>query len=290
MAASFERAMGANETDRPSDSLLVIFPGSTESEEAVALLSDIGIYDPYMVRNRLRTRLPSVFGPCKRDEVAGPVGDRLASSGVKFMAVARDFLDAPFGGFDVVRCRFGAETIRLWDGDAKERTLFSKEGLLVVEAVYDTKKQRLRDWRGKRSRDLERFSAGLAETGFAPPSGERTGVLFLLRTGMDVVRFVAERVDFSFLGESLSLTVAENFRRLRALLEERFGPACRDMVTFGIGIETLTEENPEENAGRKGQPRQIQVRSNISSVHTMARLLCCRWQQENGWADRVFPP
>ena len=282
--------MGANETDRPSDSLLVIFPGSTESEEAVALLSDIGIYDPYMVRNRLRTRLPSVFGPCKRDEVAGPVGDRLASSGVKFMAVARDFLDTPLGGFDVVRCRFGTESTQLWDADEKERTLFTKERLLVVEAVYDTKKQRRRDWRGKRSRDLERFSAGLPETAFAPPSGERTGVLFLLRTGTDVARFVAEKVDFSFLGEERSLTVSENFHRLRALLEERFGPVCRDMVNFGIGIETLSEESPEQNSNRKGQPRQLQVRSNVASVHTMVRLLCCRWWQENGWADRVFPP
>lgn len=282
--------MGANDTDRPLDSLLVIFPGSTESKAAVSLLSDIGIYDAYMVRNRLRTRLPSVFGPCKRDEIAGRVGDRLASCGVKFMAVARDFLNAPFGGFDAVQCRFGTDTTRLWDGDAKERTLFSKERFLVVEAVYDKKKQRLRDWRGKRSRDLSRLSANLAEAAFAPPSGERTGVLFLLRTGTDVVRFLEENVDFSFLGENRSLTVSENFRRLRALLEERFGPACRDMVTFGIGIETFTEENPEENAGRKGQPRQFQIRSNISSVHTMVRLLCCRWWQENGWADRVFPP
>jgi hypothetical protein len=206
------------------------------------------------------------------------------------MAVARDFLNAPFSGFDAARCRFETETTQLWDGDAKERTLFSKERLLVVEAVYDTKKQRLRDRRGKRSRDLERFSAALSEASFAPPSGERTGVLFLIRTGTDVVRFLEEKVDFSFLGESRSLTVAENFRRLRALLEKRFGSACRDMVTFAIGIETLTEESPEENAGRKKPPRQIQIRSNISSVHTMARLLCCRWWQENGWADRVFPP
>lgn len=254
------------------------------------LLSDVGIYDRYMVRNRLRTRLPAVFGPCKRNEIAATLGDRLVSCGVRFMAVARDFLEAPLGGFDAVRCRFGTEAVRLWDGDAKERTLFSKERLLVIEAVYDTKKQRLRDWRGKRSRDLERFSAGLAEAEFAPLSGERTGVLFLLRTGTDVVRFVEEKIDFSFLGESRSLTVAENFRRLRALLEKRFGAACRDMVTFCIGIESLTEESPEENAGRKGRPRQIQVRSNISSVHTMARLLCCRWWQEKGWAGRVFPP
>jgi hypothetical protein len=206
------------------------------------------------------------------------------------MAVARDFLDAPFGGFDAVRCRFGKEAVQLWDGDEKERALFRKERLLVVEAVYETKKQQKRDWRSKRSRDLERFSTGLRHTGFPMPSGERTGVLFLLRDGTDVVRFLEEKVDFSFLGQNRALTVGENFRQLRTMLEERFGPACQDAVTFGIGIETLTEENAVENANRKGKLRQIQVRSNVSSVHTMVRLLCCRWWQENGWADRVFPP
>jgi hypothetical protein len=97
-----------------------------------------------------------------------------------------------------------------------------------------------------------------------------------------------EKIDFTFLGENRSLTAAENFRRLRDLVAKRFGTVCRDMVTFAFGIESLTEDRTEGEERRR--KRQVQMRSNVASVNTMARLFYCRWWQEQGWAEHVFPP
>lgn len=271
------------------DSMLVLFPGSTESAEAVAVLSRIGVYDEFMIRNRLRSRLPVLFAPCQKAQIEGETGRRLSAAGVRFMAVNRKALDLPFSAFDAVKCQFSPDLIRIWDQDDREQTLFDREKVLLLEAIYDSKRRRMSEGRGRKT-----TTAGLrldTEPAESPEAGvaERSGVLFLFtRTEPVPVRFMEEKIDFTFLQESRSLAAAENFRRLRDLLSERFGPVCRDMVTFSFGIESLTEDRTEGQDRRR--QRQVQVRSNVSSVNTMARLFYCRWWQDQGWAEQVFPP
>ncbi len=279
----------AQEMDARSDSMLVLFPGSAESTEAVAVLSQIGIYDDYMIRNRLRTRLPVLFAPCRTAEIAGETGRRLSAAGVRFMAVDRKTLDLPFSAFDAARCQFAPDLIRIWDEEDRERTLFDRERVLLLEAVYDSKRRRIPEGRGRKAaKPGLRFDL---ETSEAPDTGgpERAGVLFLFTRAEPLpIRFMEEKIDFTFLGENRSLTAAENFRRLRDLLAKRFGTVCRDMVTFAFGIESLTEDRTEGEERRR--KRQVQMRSNVASVNTMARLFYCRWWQEQGWAAHVFPP
>jgi hypothetical protein len=275
-----------------TDSKLVLFPGSRENPEAVALLSTVGVFDDYMIRNRLRTRLPVIFGPCRRASIAGETGKKLADAGVRFMAVSTAVLEAPFFCFDAVRCRFDPESVRIWDENGDPQTLFHRDRFLVVEAVYDSTRKQVAEAPGKKARGR---SLGLD---FRPdsqttsgPGGENAGVIFLFSKGRDApVRFMEEAVDFSFLEGRRSLVAAENFRLLGSMLSERFGPVCRDMVRFSFAIPVVTEELPEISEQRGKRKRQIQVRSNVSSVNTLARLFYGRWWQENGWADRVFPP
>jgi hypothetical protein len=272
-----------------SDSMLVLFPGSAESDEAVAILSQIGIYDEYMIRNRLRTRLPVLFAPCLKADIAGETGRRLSAAGIRFMSVTREVLGLPFSAFDAVRCQFDPDLIRIWDGEGRERTLYDREKVLVLEAIYDSKRRETLEKRKRKpSATGLRLDMATPETP-AIGNGEPTGVLFFFtQAEMLPVRFMEEKIDFSFLGENRSLTAVENFRRLRDLIAERFGPVCRDMVTFAFGIESLTEDRTEKEDRRRY--RQVQIRSNVSSVNTMARLFYCRWWQEKGWADYVYPP
>ena len=276
--------------DRP-DSMLVLFPGSAQSDGAVSLLSQIGVFDDYMIRNRLRSRLPVLYGSCRRSDIAGETGRRLSDAGVRFMAVSRSYLDEPFGAFDAVRCEFGPERVRLWDSDDRRQDLYDREKTLVLEAVYASETRRRTERSGRKPADAAaRFDLASSDS---PPAGSsgRAGVLFLFPCSGDLpIRLMEAEIDFSFLGERLGLTAVENFRRLRGLLDERFGPVCRDMVSYGFFIEALTEERTEEAGRAKGRVRQVKTRSNVSPVNTMARLLHCRWLQEQGWAERVFPP
>jgi hypothetical protein len=207
------------------------------------------------------------------------------------MAVSRSYLDEPFGAFDAVRCEFERERVRLWDADDRRQDLYDREKTLVLEAVYASETRR-RTERSGRKLAFDAVRCDLASIGSPPAgSGGRAGVLFLFaRSGVLPIRLMEEEIDFSFLGERLGLTAVENFQRLRGLLEERFGPVCRDMVSYGFSIEALTEERTEEAGRVRGRVRQVKTRSNVSSVNTMARLLHCRWLQEQGWAGRVFPP
>jgi hypothetical protein len=276
--------------DRP-DSILVLFPGSAQSDGAVSLLSEIGVFDDYMIRNRLRSRLPVLYGPCRRSEIGEDTGRRLSDAGVRFMAVSRAYLDEPFAAFDADRCLFESERVRLWDTEDRQRDLYDREKTLVLEAVYASETRSRTERSGRKPVDVAaRFEAGFGATP-AAVSGERAGVLFLFpRSGDLPIRFMEENIDFGFLDERRGLTAAENFRLLRGLLDDRFGPVCRDMVSYGFSIEALTEERTEEAGRARGRVRQVKTRSNVSSVNTMARLLYCRWWQEQGWADRVFPP
>lgn len=272
------------------DSMLVLFPGSEQSDEAVSILSEIGIYDAFMIRSRLRCRLPAVFCPCRRRDIAGETGRRLSKAGIRFMAVAKDFLESPFSIFDAARCRFDAEMIRLWDAEGKERAIFEREKCLLLEAVYESQ-TRKRTEKTRRKRPSEAGPRLDVDPGrdTGAGSGERAGVLLLLgETGSPALRFMEEEIDFSFLGDRRALTAAENFGRLREKLDRRFGPVCRDMVTFAFGLEALTEDRTEDRGARGS--RLVRMRSNVSSVHTMARLLFCMWRQAQGKADRVFPP
>ena len=277
--------------DESPDSILALFPGSAETAEAVAVLSKLGILDEYMIRNRLRSRLPVLFGPCRRSVIEGDTGKHLADAGVHFLAISKETLAAPFGAFDVTRCRFESERVRIWDEAGSEKTVFDREQCLVLEAVYDSKRRRIPGAFGRKGPDTDRLSLPGASDAAAAGGGERAGVLFLFPKNGDLpLRFMEEDLDFSFLGDRRRLTASENFRQLGRLLAERFGPICRDMVIYAYAIQAVTEEIPEESGRSRRRKRQVQLRSNVSSVHTMARLFHCNWWRQRGWADRVFPP
>jgi hypothetical protein len=223
--------------------------------------------------------------------IEGETGRHLADAGIRFLAISKKTLAAPFATFDVTRCRFEPELVRIWDEAGNEKTLFDREPSLLLEAVYDSKRRRITEGFGRRGSDARRRPVLGTDKATTTGGGERAGVLLVFsRQGDLPLRFMEEVLDFSFLGDRRSLSALENFRRLGRLLAERFGPVCRDMVTYSYGIQAVTEELPEEAAPNRKKKRQVQLRSNVSSVHTMARLFHCNWWRQQGWADRVFPP
>jgi len=270
----------------------VLLPGSRVTPRSIELITELTIFDAYMARTRLCTRLPIVLGPCRRADLNQGTGDRLEREGIRFVGVSKEFLDQPIQPMSVTSCQVASEFIVVADADGDERVLPVTQPILLLEGRYDIEIPRRMSPRRTAS---DRLMAAVLNP--VPSASLETGlrqVLLIYPRGDDhPAELIDSRMDYAVLGSEKALTTPENFRKLLDLLSDAFGsPIVREMISHRSAIEQITEYETDKDsaAGRRpSKKKQRRRRSNQSAIRFMSRLLYCRWMRENGWTGRVFP-
>jgi len=274
------------------DTMLVLLPGSQVTPESIDLITELTVFDQYMARSRLCTRLPIVLGPCRHADLNGRIGDRMERVGIRFIGVSKEFLDQPIHPMTVTSCQLAPEFLLVADADGKERMFSVPQPILLLEGRYDID---IHHQKSTRRTESDRLMEAVLNP--APSPSLETGlrqVLFIYSKGDDdPAELMDSRLDYSLLGDEKALTTAENFRTLSGRISDSFtSPLVQEMIEHSYALEHITEYETDIDSGagrRRSRSRQGRRRSNRFTVRFMSRLLYWRWMRENGWTGRVFP-
>lgn len=272
--------------------MLVLLPGSPVTPQSIELITELTVFDAYMARTRLSTRLPIVLGPCRRADLNESTGDRLERVGIRFIGVSKEFLDQPIHPLSVTSCQVASEFILVADADGRERVWPLTQPILLLEGRYDID---IPHQKSPRRTASDRLMEAVLnpDPAAALETGLRQVLLIYPRGAEHPAELIDSRMDYSFLGDEKALTTAENFRKLLGLLSDAFAsPIVREMISHRYALEQITEIQADSDSGSgrgtSGKNRK-QRRSNRPAIRFMSRLLYCQWMRENGWTGRVFP-
>ncbi|MCU0599865.1 MAG: hypothetical protein MUE70_11495 [Desulfobacterales bacterium] len=244
--------------------------------------------DHYLAEIKINTKLPLPLCPCSIDDILGPVGNRLHSSGIRFFAMDRSFYKSPFEYKAIQSVQFAASGCKFFDEERKMIEIESSEDTCLHEGEYRTNvKENLMP-----SSDRDLISDGKEKKNrrITGPI-ESFRVLFLyLRNNSVPLKMTDITMNYSFLGCEKHYCAFMNFKTLIDKIESVYQRQFNhDMVRYAHTLPQTTDKveiSAASASNRKKNAMQLKF-SNVDAVDLMSRLMYGQWIIENGWADRV---
>lgn len=275
-------------TGHEKDGAFILLPGSAAGSDVVGMLSGFTGLDPYMVRVRLKTRLPLFLCQCRCTDMAGPAGDRMADAGIRFMAMPLSLHDAPFSSIPITGGRMNAQSLVVKDIKGGSHELYAGQDILLLEGCYSSnaadpefyKAMGESDGRGSRKKQLI----------FATKRVRTSRVLFIYRfQEWSPFCLLEDALDYDMIGTDRGPSAILNFEILKQQIQDRLQlPVNRDMTQYGYAL-SRSEVMPEILSGKKQKKEKtVMLTSNEASVNQMSRFLYARWLMGKGVVGRVI--
>jgi hypothetical protein len=270
------------------DGMLILLPGSIKNKDSVSCLSEAARLDHYLAEIKLNTMLPLPLCPCSINDMLGPVGNRLHSSGIRFFVVDRSFYKSPFHYKAIHSVQFAPSGCKFFDEEKRMIEIESSEDTCLHEGEYRTNvKENLTP---SSNRDLTSDGNEKKNRRIMGPI-ESFRVLFLyLRNNSIPLKMTDITMDYSFWGSEKHYCAFMNFNMLIHNIESIYHRKFNhDMVRYAYTLPHTTDKVEMTDASKSNRKKNaIQLKfSNIDAVDRMSRLMYGQWIIEMGWADRM---
>lgn len=272
------------------DAALVLLPGSELTRAGIYQVAEISHFDPFIVENKLKIKLPHVLCPVNSDKIMGAAGDRLESAGISFLAVKKHMLDLGFSPFAVSCCEFGKKRSRFYNNARDPVEIYNEENVFLIQGCYQTAGAEPACVTGNPVPEKGRKkikTVGLKDL--------KTFWFVMLYQVMDMnpLIFVDRVMDYTALGPLKKMTVTANFKYLRYQLETTFSrKADPAMLKHGYVLaqdRQLSETKTGKLSLKRNKGAVTTAISNEDAANRMSRLMFFQWCKENGWVNRIMP-
>ena len=272
------------------DAALVLLPGSEISRTGISQMAEISHFDPFIIENKLKIKLPHVLCPVNSGKIMGAAGDRLESAGISFMVVKKKMLGLRFSPFAVSFCEFGKKQSRFYNKAHDSIEIYNEENILLIQGCYQTAGAEPACVTDNQEPEKDRKKIRTVSS-----QDLKTFWFVMLYQVMDMnpLIFIDRAMDYSALESLKKMTVTANFKYLRNQLETTFSrksdPA---MLKHGYVLEQnkeLTEMKTKKLSLRRDAAIVTTAISNENAANRMSRLMFFQWCKENGWVDRIMP-
>jgi len=231
-------AMNRDIKDDQLDAELILLPGSKITRQGIEAIAEISNFDPYIIQNKLKIKLPQILCPVNSRKIIGTSGDRLKSAGIHFLAVKKNFLALPFNPFVVSSCRFGEKRSRFYNREAEPVEIYNEEKILLIEGNYRTTEAEPVNMPEK---DFD-FKTDQKKVKTVRSQDQKIYRFIMLYQVMDMnpLIFIDRLMDYTFLEFLKKMTVMANFDCVRHQLETTFSrTADSSMVEHGYVLEQV---------------------------------------------------
>lgn len=269
------------------DSILVILPGSGTERQKLMFLCDLLEIDAYTARLKLSASIPVIIGSCHKNDILGPLGDKLETLGINFLAIDRLFFNAPFKTFDVTGCHFNQGLLQFENRQGEKKDIAYNAEVLILESRY--RDEELKRKTDRRFIPLSPGVSGIETSSESSKKVQTEQVIHLyLKDSSVPFLFTDRNINYQTMGGVLAQSSSWNFRKLINTIEMFFEKQCdRTMVehAFALNRSLISEIKDAEHTTKK----HTQVYSNEDSANLMSRLLFCKWWRERRWTNRIMP-
>lgn len=274
-----------------SDAALVLLPGSELTRKGIDQVSEISHFDPFIIENKLKIKLPNILCPVNSREIMGAAGDRLESAGIAFLAVKKSLLGLGFSPFTVSFCEFGKKWSRFYNKAHDRVEIYNEENIFLIQGCYQTagaEPECIKEKYPVPERDCKKIKTVSLQN-------LNTFWFVMLYQVMDMnpLIFIDRVMDYTVLGSLKKMTVTANFKYLRHQLETTFSrKADPALLKHGYVLEQdrqLSEIKTKKLNLKSKKGAVTTAISNENAANCMSRLMFFQWCKENGWINRIMP-